>query len=65
MTQYDVYNQFKIIFPQYTDHTEAWFPNGKHSVRIRLLDGNEFIFTYNNDLEWSFETVGMFINRLN
>ena len=64
MTQQDVFEQFKKIFPQYTDRTEAWFPNGKHSIRIRLLTGHDFIFTYNNHEQWSFETVDMFLKRL-
>lgn len=64
MTQLDVYDHFKAIFPWLVKNVHEWFPNGKNGIRIRMLDGREFIFTYNDSREWSFETVDMFLKRL-
>lgn len=64
MTQKDVYEQFKTIFPNYAEKLDAWFPNGKNSVRIRLTDKQQFVFTYNKKHDWTFETVDSFVNRI-
>ncbi len=64
MTHNDVYEQFKKTFPFYASQIEEWFPNGKRSIRIRLVTGQDFIFTYNGPEELSFETMEMFLKRI-
>lgn len=64
MTHNNVYDQFKITLPWFAKNVQEWFPNGKHSIRVRLMDGQEFIFIYDNKREWSFETMKMFMKRM-
>lgn len=64
MTHSKLIELFKIYFPLYAgDALSAWFPNGKNSVRIRQKNGKEFIFSFNSDLEWRFETVDSFLKN--
>lgn len=64
MSQKEVYDKFKRIFPQFAENSKMWFPNGKNSIRIRHKNGNDFIFTYNKETDWRFETVEAFIKHL-
>lgn len=64
MTHEMVYDQFKLMFPQYIKNVIDWFPNGKNSVRVRHYNRQDFIFTFNRSDDWCFETAGHFINRL-
>ena len=64
MTQKEVYKAFELFFPQYTEHINVWFPNGKNSIRIRLANGNEFIFTCDSKGDWRFETLDSFLNDI-
>jgi hypothetical protein len=64
MTHLQVINIFKSKFSLYSNHIKEWFPNGKNSVRIRLKNGQEFVFTHNTPSDWCFETIDSFIKRL-
>ena len=64
MSQDYVYKMFTSYFPQHEKRTELWFPNGKNSVRVRQVDGQQFIFTYNGPNDWCFETMDSFVNRM-
>lgn len=64
MKQEEVYKKFKSHFPEYDKHVEEWFPNGKNSVRVRLISGSDFIFTYNDWFDWSFETIESYIRKM-
>lgn len=64
MSHRDVYEHFKRCFPMYADASEVWFPNGKHSIRVRLLNKYDFIFTYNGNNDWRFETIDSFIKSM-
>ena len=62
MTHVKVYEQFKEQFPQYADRAEKWFPNGKNSIRIRMINGlylgnPDLIFSYNGKKNWRLETM--------
>lgn len=46
------------------DKVESWFQNGKNRIRIRQKNHQEFIFTFNNEGNWRFETVESFMNGL-
>lgn len=58
-----IYN-FKNLMPHQARLIAEWFPNGKNSIRIRLTNKEEFIFTYNSEREWCYETVDSFIVRM-
>ena len=63
MSHNEVFKMFILYFPGYTgDKVEAWFPNGKNSIRIRQTNKQEFIFTYYSQKDWRFETVVSFLN---
>jgi hypothetical protein len=63
MMSKDIYEWFKLYFPQFVEHVETWFPNGKNSVRVRQTNGQEFIFSYNGQRDWRFETVDSFLKK--
>lgn len=64
MQHLDVYEWFKRYFPQYSEHVETWFQNGKNSVRVRQENKQEFIFTYNGEKDWCFETADSYVKRM-
>lgn len=64
MSHKEVYKWFELYFPQYSKYIKEWFPNGKNSVRVRQINGQDFVFTFNAPNNWRFETVGSFINEL-
>lgn len=64
MTHAEVYEKFKMKFPEYAKHLEDWFPNGKNSVRVRLKSGSDFVFTYINEDDWCFESVVSHIRKM-
>lgn len=53
-----------IFLSMLGDKVESWFQNGKNSIRIRQKNHQEFIFTFNNEGNWRFETVESFMNGL-
>ena len=56
--------EFKKCLPHYVNEIIAWFPNGKNSIRVRYKDGRDFIFTFERDEDWRYETVNSFIRRM-
>lgn len=60
----DVYKQFTGYFLPLSHWVKEWFPNGKNSVRIRMKDGKDYVFTYDGKDDWCFETADCFIKRL-
>lgn len=61
----DVFKQYKKHFPREFKETSTWFPNGRNSVRVRLVSRpDDYIFTYHNAREFVFEPVEIFIKRL-
>ena len=56
-----IYEWFKLYFPMYAEHVEAWFPNGRNTMRVRQTNKQEFIFTYYGQYDWRFETVDRFL----
>lgn len=66
MSHSDVMKWFEKIFPDYSgDRIDMWFPNGRNSIRIRQINGQEFIFTYHGQKEWKLETITSFLNEMN
>lgn len=64
MIHKEVYKQFEFYLPLFAQNVEVWFPNGKNSIRVRQTDKREFIFTYDGQRRWIFETVENFLNRM-
>lgn len=59
-----IYEIYKIMFPYYSDLTELYFPNGKNSIRVRLKNKMELIFTYDGKKkDFCFETVDHYLER--
>lgn len=52
-----IYNQFKMLFPNYASQTELYFDEGNNTIRIRLHDKREFRFQYEGMNNMRFETV--------
>lgn len=63
MSHDNIFEIFKLLFPTFAIHD--WFQNGRNSIRIRqVVDYRDFVFTYNNESDWRFETVDSFIKNL-
>lgn len=66
MPHKDVFVIFKKLFPPYAEKVTEWFPNGRNSVRVRIKETHQdFVFTYQSNKEWRFETAENFVNSLN
>lgn len=64
MLHKDIFEKFKDLFPQLAETVEEWFPNGRHSVRVRTQDNHEYAFTFHRQHSWSLETIDCFIERM-
>lgn len=64
MVHAQVYSFFKKVMPLEEKEATVYFPNGRNSIRIRKKNGQEFIFSYRSETEWSYETVDLFLARL-
>ncbi len=64
MTHNNIFEAYKIKLRKFADATEAWFPNGKNSIRIRLIDKHQYVFTFISDKDWCFETVDSHIKKM-
>lgn len=58
-----VFEIFKSYFPKLTDEVEIWFINGKNSIRVKMINLQELIFTYNSKYDWRLETIDSYIKR--
>ena len=63
MSSKDIFAIFKTMFPSYAQDAEMWYPNGKASIRIRMKNRSERIFTYLYDKEWRFETAKIYLKN--
>ena len=64
MPHEQIYLLFARKFPSLANEAKDWMQNGKNSVRIRLYNELEIIFTYNNDNDWCMETTKSFIKHM-
>lgn len=64
MTHHQVLEQFKEYFPNLMDRVEKWYPNGKNSIRLHLLDGSEYVFTFVDKSTFRFETFSYFLESM-
>lgn len=65
MTPNILFNIFKTKFLSSTNKTvKEWFPNGRGSIRVVLEDRNVLVFRYENENEWTIETMKNFLKRM-
>lgn len=65
MVHSKIYKIFERILPLYAgENAEIWFPNGKNSIRVRGINKQEYVFTYNDDATWKFETLKNFMQTM-
>lgn len=57
MNHKSIFEAFKIKLPTYAEGVNVWFPNGKGSIRVRLINKQEYVFSFISDKDWIFETV--------
>ena len=66
MTHPEILTIFKQLFPLFAGGVDEWFPNGKNSIRVRISEVDiDYVFTYNDILDWKFETINCFLKNLN
>lgn len=64
MTHTNVLMKFKEMFPNYFEKSTIWFPNGKNSIRVRMIDGRDLVFSIDEKGKWIFETLSHYIDRM-
>ena len=64
MAHSEIWKKFKERFDPDANVVECWFPNGKNSVRIRLKEGGDIIFTYKSKKVWKVETVDSYLEGI-
>lgn len=63
MTHKNVFETFCKLFPGWRNSVDVWFEYGNSTIKIRMKNRAEYIFTYRNDLYWIFETIQNFKKR--
>lgn len=64
MSHNEVVKRFKQYFNIDEHNIECWFPNGKGSVRIRLIGHGDLIFTLYSKRNWRLETVDSWLDSV-
>ena len=64
MLHEDIFKEYLKIFRFKPDTVIDWFPNGLNSIRLEYKNGDRFIFTYNDRLDWKLETENSFLRTL-
>ena len=59
-----VYDSYKALANVTDADVKCWFPNGNRSVRVRLHNGQEVVFTYYSPVRWRIETIDLFVEKL-
>lgn len=61
-----IWNYFRMNFPRFSRFTniKSWRPYSDNSIWVKFEGDDEYIFTYNGDDNWCFETVKSFTRRL-
>lgn len=58
-----ILNWFKIFFTEFSKAIESWSPQGANSIRIRMINRQEVVFTFYSQEDWRYESVNSFINH--
>ena len=54
---------FKLYFPHFVKSIKEWYPNGINSIRIKMDNSQEVVFTINDRYDWRYESVDSFIKH--
>ena len=64
MTHIDIYKKFLKICPIIEDTIECWFQNGKNSIRVRMKNKKEIVFTVYSSNKWKIESMDLHISEM-
>ena len=64
MVHSKIFGRYKKMFYMDAPNVKVWYPNGFNSIRIRLFNKDEFVFSYTKDDIWNLETLDNFIETL-
>lgn len=64
MFHHKIVDIFKGLFPDLWENVQEWFPAGKGSIRMKLANRSELIFSYTNNKRWSLETIDLHTDRM-
>lgn len=64
MVHNEVFKKFKEKANVSERIIDCWFPNGKNSIRVRLINKADMVFTYTDDKHWELEEVTEFIKNM-
>ena len=64
MTHQCIYDNFERLLPKFAEAADTWFPNGMNSIRVRIPGRGNYVFTFNCEEDWSFETAYSHIKRI-
>lgn len=64
MIHKNVYAIYEKLMPFYASQTKEYFPCGLNTIRVRLQDRREFVFSYGKDDSWCFETLDRYIKKM-
>lgn len=60
MSHTEILRKFKEIFRIKDETIDTWYPNGKNSVRVKLITYEDLIFTFISEDDWRVETLKSF-----
>lgn len=62
MTHKNIYEKFALIFNMgyFKEQLQSWFNHGPNSIRLKMINGEQYIFTCMSDSDWKFETIKCF-----
>lgn len=64
MVHTDIFKKYKLRCSMSNGSVNAWFPNGRNSIRVRLFDKKEVVFTYHGPKNWKIESMGSFLDSM-
>lgn len=64
MTHSKVYEIYERLLPFYAKKTKEYFQCGRNTIRVRMNDKEEFVFSYDNSRSWSFDTLDRYLIKM-
>lgn len=63
MSNREVLEKAKEVFPHFFENGYTWYPLGKNGVRVRSGNGKTVFITYMDGNDWSIETPEHYAKR--
>lgn len=60
MTHKNVFETFNKMFHGWRGMSEFWYPYGNSTIKIRMKNRAEYVFTYFDERHWKLETIESF-----